>query len=517
MSVGGVLFDILIVLVAAKVAVELAERVGVPAVLAEIVAGIAIGPSLLGLVGGDEVLRVLGEIGVILLLLEVGLETDISELGAVGRAAMLVAIVGVVLPFAGGTAIAMGLGEETKTAIFVGAALTATSVGITARVFGDLRALATIEARTVLGAAVADDVLGLVILTVVVRIVEQGSVSALTIIQVVVVAVGFLVVTGFVGIRVAPPLIRMLHQRARSAGTLIALVLAFTLGLGELASAAKLAPIVGAFVAGLALARSEQTERIRRELTPVGHLFIPVFFLQIGIDAQVGDFAKPAVLGLAGALMVVAVAGKLAAAAGMIGSRGDKALIGLGMLPRGEVGLIFAGIGLRQGVLGQDLYAALLLVVLATTLMTPPLLEMRLVTLRQRRQTAMSDPMPGDGLARNPQRCCRPGGDPGRPSRFAGGARCRAAAARARPGAGLLDWFGELPNEPIRWDGAAPTKLFDLLRRGNARSWRFLETTGVLARALPELAAAVQRRQADPFELDASARCAGRWSNASTS
>jgi Kef-type K+ transport system membrane component KefB len=169
-SVTSVLLDILIVLIAAKVAAEIAERVGFPPVVAEILAGVVIGPSVLDLVGQEQTLQVLGEIGVILLLLQVGMEMDLGELGAVGRASVSVAVVGVVLPMLGGFGVSELFGYDAKTALFLGAALAATSVGITARVFSDLRALATVEARTVLGAAVADDVLGLVILTVVVRI-----------------------------------------------------------------------------------------------------------------------------------------------------------------------------------------------------------------------------------------------------------------------------------------------------------------------------------------------------------
>jgi Kef-type K+ transport system membrane component KefB len=183
-----------------------------------------------------------------------------------------VAVCGVAVPFALGAGAASLWGFDANTAIFVGAALTATSVGITARVFGDLRALATVEARTVLGAAVADDVLGLVILTVVVRVVSGDGVTPLSVAGIVLVAVGFLVMTSVVGGRLARPFFRTVHHGARSAGTLVAVALAFALLFAELASLAKLAPIVGAFVAGLCIARSTQADRIRRELAPVGHL-----------------------------------------------------------------------------------------------------------------------------------------------------------------------------------------------------------------------------------------------------
>jgi Na+:H+ antiporter len=506
--VGEVLLDILIVLIAAKVAAEIAERIGFPPVVAEILAGVVIGPSVFDLVGPDETLRVLGEIGVILLLLQVGMEMDLAELGAVGRASVSVAVVGVVLPMVAGFGVSELFGYDATTALFLGAALAATSVGITARVFSDLRALASVEARTVLGAAVADDVLGLVILTVVVRIASEGSVSVLSVLGIFALALAFLFATTAVGIRAAPPLFQFLHRYARSTGTVVALALAFTLAFAELADAAQLAPIVGAFVAGLSLSRSSASDRITRELAPVGHLFIPVFFLQIGIDVDVDAFFDPTVLGIAAALLVVAVAGKLVAAVGAFGSPGDKRLIGLGMMPRGEVGLIFATIGLRETILDQDQYAALLLVVLTTTLLAPPLLRWRLQQLRagraSRRHPSAAPPhgrwlVTHDGvldLAGSP------------PEGLALSLALEAAQAISRgdlrPGTALLDYLADLGDAPMRWDGEASRRLFEVLRTGDARTWRFLETTGVLERALPELAEAVRRRRADPFVVDPS-------------
>ncbi len=507
MDVTAVLLDILIVLVAAKVAVEIAERVNVPAVVAEIVAGMIIGPSVLSLVGSEQTLQVLGELGVILLLLGVGMEMDLGELGAVGRAATSVAVVGVVVPMVGGYAMATALGHDSNQSLFIGAALSATSVGITARVFSDLRALATVEARTVLGAAVADDVLGLVILTVVVRLVSEGSVSIADVALIVAVAVGFLVVTAALGSRFAPGLFQFLDRHAKSAGTLVALALAFTLAFAELADAAKLAPIVGAFVAGLALSGSSAKERIQRELAPVGHLFIPVFFLGIGIDVEVGSFVKPEVLGIAAGLLVVAVLGKLVASVGVFGSPGDKWLIGLGMIPRGEVGLIFATIGLNEGILGENLYAALLLVVLVTTLMTPPLLRWRLNAMRAGRQGRTEAPSakPAGGWLVADDGVVDLAADP--PAQLALEIALDAAqsvANGARPGSHLLSWIGEWSDTPLRWSPVVTKQLFAVLIDGDVKAWRFLETTGVLERALPELAEAVDRRRNDPFLLDPS-------------
>jgi Na+:H+ antiporter len=510
MSVTDALLDILIVLVAAKVAAELMERINVPAVVGEILAGILIGPSVLNLVSNSDVLRVLGEIGVILLLLEVGSELELSELAAVGRASMSVATVGVIVPFIGGAAYGTAIGMTGKESLFVAAALTATSVGITARVLGDLKALTMVESRTVLGAAVADDVIGLVILTVVVRLATSGSVSVLGVLWIVFIAVAFLAVTAFVGVRYVPALFDWIARHSRSAGTLVALALAFTLAIAELANVAKLAPIVGAFVAGLALGRSNSSDRIRRELQPVGHLLIPVFFLGIGIDVDVDQFLKPSVLGLAAVLFAVAVAGKLASAAGMIGSPGDKILVGIGMIPRGEVGLIFATIGLSQAIIGQRDYASILLVVLLTTLVTPPVLRWRLERLRA-----------GSAIGVGPQ-APRPEGGwltlvPGRGSASiielaavppVGDALEVALQAALmldeehRPGERLVEWLGQLPPTPLRFTRRARELLFEMLATGRPRAWRFLQITGVLDRALPELGDAIERRQPSALDLD---------------
>jgi Kef-type K+ transport system membrane component KefB len=497
MSTGQVLLDILIILVAAKIAAELAERANVPAVVGEIVAGILIGPSLLGLVETNEVLEVLAELGVILLLLQVGMEMDLADLAAVGKASVSVAIAGVVLPLVGGYAAGIALGQDSNTALFLGAALAATSVGITARVFSDLGALTTVEARTVLGAAVADDVLGLVLLTIVVRVVSDGGVSAGTVIGTMLLAVGFLVVTTALGGKLGVFLFRQIQRYSRAAGTLVALALAFALAFAELADVAKLAPIVGAFVAGLALSQSESRDRIARELTPVGHLFIPVFFLQIGIAAEVDRFVDPSVLAAAGLLTVVAVVGKVAASTAMLRSPGDKLVVGLGMLPRGEVGLIFATIGLREGVLDEDLYASLLLVVLLTTLAAPPLLRWRLRSTDKQGEPAAADPKPASGwlwvddgvvdLAATP-----PADDQIRIALDAS----LLVADGARPGPRLLDWIGQ--GRPPTWDASATRGLVDVLVRGNDRGWRFLDTSGVLVRSLPEVATAIDRWHRDP-------------------
>ncbi len=505
MDVNRILLDILVVLLAAKVAAEVADRINVPAVVGEIIAGIIIGPSVLGIVHTSEALQTLAQLGVILLLLEVGMEMDLAELRSVGRASLLVAFVGVAVPMVTGAGIGLALNMTGKEALFVGAALTATSVGITARVFGDLRALATIEAKTVLGAAVADDVLGLVILTVVTRIVSEGSVSVLGVLWVVLVAVGFVVLASLIGVRLVPPAFALLRRYSRSAGTLVAVALAFTLAVSELAHAAQLAPIVGAFVAGLALGRSSAADRVRIELAPVGHLFIPVFFLEIGIDAQVRQFARPAVLWIAAVLLVVAIIGKLVAVVGMAGSPGDRLLVGIGMIPRGEVGLIFATLGLRQHVFGEDVYAALLLVVLITTVGTPPVLRARLLAMRAGRRAPGTTPSAvptGELVFLDPGGYVQLHSEP-LPSDALRTALQAARLAREHgAGATLLEWLEAFPPGPRRFDAAARDEFFRLLAEGGPRSWRLLTTSGVLQRALPELDDAISHRLRDPLQID---------------
>jgi Kef-type K+ transport system membrane component KefB len=505
MDVNAVLLDILVVLVAAKLAAEVADRLGFPAVVAEIVAGVLVGPSVLDIVGSNEVLHVLAELGVILLLLEVGLEMDLRDLRSVGRASLLVAVVGVVVPMVAGVAAGLGFGMDSNEALFVGAALTATSVGITARVFGDLRALATVEARTVLGAAVADDVLGLVILTVVTRIVVEGSVSALGIIEVTAIAIGFVIVATWVGIRVAPPLFLAIRRHSRSAGTLVVLALAFTLAMAELAHLADLAPIIGAFVAGLALARTNSAERIRSELAPVGHLLVPVFFLKIGIDADISALTDPSVLGIAAALFAVAVVGKLAAAAGMLGSPGDRLLVGIGMIPRGEVGLIFATLGLREGVIGQDVYGALILVVLATTVVTPPVLRWRLVAMRAHRRRAATATASGSSevlVSVDAHEHVTIAGEPIPSQALAVVLAAARLCEQHQPSDFLLEWLEGFPAGPRSWDEHARAEFWRLLQDGGPRSWRLLTASGVLQRALPEIDDALAHRVRSGFDLD---------------
>jgi len=502
-SVTSVLVDIVVILLAAKIAAEIAERIGVPAVIGEIVAGIVVGPAVLGLLDTNEVIAVLAELGVILLLLEVGLELSLPELRSVGKSSLLVATIGVLTPVALGIFTGLAFGESGNMALFIGTALAATSVGITARVFSDLGALTRVEGRTVLGAAVADDVMGLVLLTIVVRITTSGSIDVLDVVKIVVIAVAFLVLSVGIGTKIGPKIFQWVDRYSRSSGTFVAVALAFTLVFALTADAADLAPIVGAFAAGVALSGSAPAARIRRELAPVGHLFVPVFFLDIGVQANLDPFTKPSLLALIAVLVVVACIGKLAAGLGMLGGRGDRLLVGLGMLPRGEVGLIFASIGLANGVLGEDQYGALVAVVLVTTLLAPPLLRWRIKKVDARRPEREVAPMPEGGwlvAGDSIELAAEPPLDDALVVALDAARMVNAAP----PSEALLDWLGRVDLVEVRWERKATARLMDLLRDGSIRSWRFLEAAGVLERTLPELAETVRRRQTDPFLLDPS-------------
>jgi Na+:H+ antiporter len=497
------LLDLAVILVAAKLAAELCERISVPAVVGEIVVGILIGPSLLGWVPADSAPVVaLAELGVLLLLVQVGMEMDLAELGRVGRASMAVAVIGVAVPFALGSAVGLGFGESGNTALFIGAALTATSVGITARVFGDLRALATTEARVVLGAAVADDVLGLLILTVVVKIVTGGDVDATSIAGTIGGAIGFLVLATAVGIVAVPFGLRLVEQWSRSSATIIVIALALVLAFSWAASEANLAPIIGAFVAGLAIGRSGEHARIEREFGAVANVLIPVFFVQIGLDADIEAMARPTVLGLAISLLIAGIAGKLVSAGGLAGLRADRLLVGIGMIPRGEVGLIFASIGLAEGVFGDDQYAALLIVILVTTLMTPPLLRWRIAGLRLTEAADVGDDEGGDwDVAVVGDRIVLRGNPPA-PLTVPIALEVARLAPLATPDSTVVDWFGRRAGATLAWSPDDTAGLVAVLREGDARSLRFLDVTGVLDRALPEVGKALERRRADPGELD---------------
>ena len=378
------------ILAAAKVLGEAAERIGQPAVLGELLAGVLLGGSVFGVVptGGveAELIHVLAELGVLLLLFEIGLETDLREMFRVGPAALAVALVGIALPFAFGYAywryaphFASAGGDLVTAAIFIGATLTATSVGITARVLSDLGRMRTPEARIIIGAAVIDDVLGLVILSVVSGVAAGASVSFLGITRTLGIAVGFLVVAVVVGRFVAPRLFDVI-VRMRVRYVLVVASIAFALGLAAVAGLAGSALIIGAFAAGIILSGTNQFDTIEHEVRPVASIFTPIFFVSVGssVNLSLLDPTTPAAratLLTAGAIILLAVIGKVAAGWAAPWARYRRLVVGVGMVPRGEVGLIFADIGRRAGVLGDEVFGAVLLMVMVTTFIAPPALK----------------------------------------------------------------------------------------------------------------------------------------------
>lgn len=371
---------LVIMLGSAKLLGALAQGVGQPAVLGELVAGVILGTSVLGFVDPkNETLYLLAELGVVILLFEIGLETDLGKLLRVGGASSVVAAVGVVLPFALGYAVCYFLGLGNLVAVVAGATLTATSVGITARVLSDLGRLQEPESQIILGAAVIDDVIGLVILAVVTGLTQGQEITVLGVVRIAASAFGFLAVTLLVGGLLTRPLVRAVSRVLPGTATMLAVMLAF--GLAWLAWQAGSAMIIGAFAAGLLLRRSDRAHEIERGVAHLGHFFVPLFFVSVGaaVDVRVFNPLDPAnrpTLLVGGLLIWAAVVGKFLAGYTPFWFQGNKSVIGVGMIPRGEVGLIFAQMGLATKVFDDSLFSAATLMVMVTTFLAPPLLRL---------------------------------------------------------------------------------------------------------------------------------------------
>jgi Na+:H+ antiporter len=391
-SIPNLFLALAAMLVAAKLLGELAERFGQPAVLGELIAGVLLGGSVLGIVPTEgpagDVVHVLAQLGVLLLLFEIGLETDLREMFRVGTASLSVAAVGVALPFVFGFAYwaylphaaSGGATDRTMAAIFVGATLTATSVGITARVLSDLGRMHTQEAKIIVGAAVIDDVLGLVILNVVSAMAAGELMTPLGVFRVTAVAVGFLVLAVLVG-RFAAPRVFDLVVRMRVRYVLLVFAVAFALGLSGAAALMGSALIIGAFAAGIILSGINQFDTIEHEVRPVASIFTPIFFVSVGASVNLSLLdptreGASGILAVAAALTALAILGKLAAGWAAPWVRFRPIVVGVGMVPRGEVGLIFADIGRRAGILNEAVFGAVLLTVMATTFVTPPGLKL---------------------------------------------------------------------------------------------------------------------------------------------
>ena len=362
-------------LISAKILGELAERIKQPAVIGELLAGLILGPSLFGwLDPAAPAVHLLAETGVVILLFTIGLETQFKVLMRVGVPSTVVACIGVALPFIGGYYACRALGLANSQSIVMGAALTATSVGITARVLGDLGILHRPESQVILGAAVIDDVIGLIILAVVADAVAGSAITISNIALTTLFAFGFLAVALLVGSWLAQPMMSAIERWTRTEVVATsALAMAFLMGLA--AEVAGSAPIVGAFAAGMVLAPTQQARTIADGMRGIGAFFVPIFFVAVGAAVDVRAFADPGILTIGGILLGIGIVGKVLAGAGAWRFQGRRLFIGIGMIPRGEVGLIFAQLGLTLAVLDAALFSALALVVFVTTFVTPPLLK----------------------------------------------------------------------------------------------------------------------------------------------
>ena len=396
--VGLVAMALVVILLMAKLGGEVAVRCGQPAVLGELIAGVLVGNlPIVGFTGlewieSDSSVDMLSRLGVLILLFEVGLESTVRQMLSVGATALLVAVIGVAAPFALGWLVGSWLLPDQGPFVhaFLGAALTATSVGITARVLKDLGRSQSNEARVILGAAVLDDVLGLVILAVVTGVITAadrgGSLSAGDISLTLIKAIGFLLIALSLGVLLSRPLFT-LAARLRARGALLAVGLAFCFLLSWLSGMIGLAPIVGAFAAGLVLEDVHYRDFVDRGehgledlIHPISYFLVPIFFVVMGMRTDLTSFLEPGVLGLAAALTVAAILGKQACGLGVLGRNVDRLTVGIGMIPRGEVGLIFANIGLALSIGGEPIvsrttFSAVIVMVVATTMITPSALK----------------------------------------------------------------------------------------------------------------------------------------------
>jgi Kef-type K+ transport system membrane component KefB len=368
--------SMLVVFASAKLLAEIFERLGQPGIVGEILAGILIGPHVLGWMQPNEVLTILADLGVMFLLFRVGLEVKASELMSVGGTALVVAVIGVVVPFLMGWGIMTLWGEPRLESIFTGAAMVATSVGITAQVLAARGLLATRSARIILAAAVVDDILGLIVLALVSDM-ANGSIQYWNVAITGAVALGFTAFVARFGTRMARRVIPTVNERLSLAEGEFALAMTLLFGLSVLAVYAGVAAIVGAFLAGMAL--SETVERRVHEFTNgVAELLVPFFLVGIGLHFDTSAFGNRSTLALAGLILVAAIISKFVGCGlGAIRmGRTDALRVGVGMAPRGEVGMVVAQIGLRMGVMHESVYGIIVFMSVATTLVAPPLLKL---------------------------------------------------------------------------------------------------------------------------------------------
>ncbi len=413
---AGVLLSLVVIYLASKLGGELCARLNLPPVLGELVGGVMVGVSVLhllifpeaGAVGQpgvlanflqqttgisstaaiavahsySEVISVLSELGVVILLFEIGLESDLSELLKVGPQASVVAVVGVAAPFTAGTIGLVTLfAVPVIPAIFAGAALTATSIGITAKVLAEIQRLSSKEGQIIIGAAVLDDILGIIVLAVVGSLAKTGEVEISNVVYLVISSVVFMVGAIVLG-RFLSPYFVALVDRLQTRGNLLIVALIFAFVLSYIAVIIHLEAILGAFTAGLVLAETDKKQALEKQVLPVADMLVPIFFVCVGAKTDI-SVLNPLVpenwegLIIASFLMVVAILGKVITGFTVFGQPGiNRLAIGVGMIPRGEVGLIFAAVGSASGVLSKSLDAAIIVMVILTTFIAPPLLRL---------------------------------------------------------------------------------------------------------------------------------------------
>ena len=412
---ASVLLSLVVIYLASKIGGELSNRVGLPPVLGELVGGVIVGVSALDLLvfpegGGNasnsvimnfiqataglnqqeavatfaaqsEVISVLAELGVVILLFEIGLESNLKELMAVGIQATVVAVVGVAVPFAAGTVGLMTFfGISAVPAIFAGAALTATSIGITSKVLSELGSLSSKEGQIILGAAVIDDVLGIIVLAVVASLAKTGEIDVTNVIYLIISATGFLLGAVLLGNVFNKSFVAVV-ERLKTRGGLVIPALIFAFIMAYLAAAIHLEAILGAFAAGLVLDETDKRRELEKQVVPIADMLVPIFFVTVGAKTDLGVL-NPAIpsnregLAIASFLIAIAIIGKVVTGLAVFGQPGiNRLAIGVGMIPRGEVGLVFAGVGSASGALSKPLEAAIIMMVILTTFLAPPLLR----------------------------------------------------------------------------------------------------------------------------------------------
>lgn len=381
---SDILLTIFIIFIAAQIGAEIAQRLKLPGVVGEIAAGCVVGPSLLGWLTPEQILPgtpldVLAEIGVVLLLFSVGLETRLDDLKKVGKSAFMVGVLGVIIPFGAGALWAHGEGFEWVNSMFVAAAFVATSAGITARVLQELGVLQRTESRVILGAAVIDDILAMLLLGIVSSLQGGGELNLQSLLLTLGGAIGFVAIIGWGGTKMMRRQSGWLEAPA-SPHSALTLVLALCLGLAWLSTKFGLAAIIGAFLAGMIASETRQRDELEHKTLPLLSFLTPFFFVVTGAKINLSELANADALIMLAVVTVIAIISKLLG--GFLGAlslgKRSAAIVGFGMVPRGEVGVVIAALGLAAGVFSERIYAIIVAMSLLTAMVTPPVLALLL-------------------------------------------------------------------------------------------------------------------------------------------